>query len=220
MKTQNTGVSSAHPLTRPWPTTPHHVAVTPFATEALQATNDVYYSSVRAGVRLELTGHEIRYREGRIHLDAINDVAFSSTKRRRHVVDLASPDHRLAITFSSNGLRRMDKHRTDFIEIVQLLEVRVFPRLLQSRLQRIDMGLTVKIGKLELRSTGLRMNRGRRQREARWVDFDHLVLAGDHLVVMTRTDRGRHRVFGRVSLKDPNAVLLPSLLPAAAASFR
>jgi hypothetical protein len=188
-----------------------------------QTTDEVpwlVHTSNHRGTTLQLTDTLIRHGEAQIQLGQIEDVAFSSPKRHRHSVSLSGPGTSMQIALASNGFRRIDPTRRAYIEIVRLLETRAFPRLIQNRLQRLSTDAVVQIGKLELRRTGLEFASAGRRRRADWVDFDHVVLTGQRLVIMVRTNRGRHRAFGEVALHEMNAVLLPALLPAAAFTFR
>jgi hypothetical protein len=186
-------------------------------------SNDVpwlVHTSTHRGTTLQLTDTIIRHGDAQIQLSQIEDVAFSSPKRHRHSISLSGPGTSMHIDLASNGFRRVDPTRRAYIETVRLVETRTFPRLIQHRLQRVERGHSVQIGKLELHRGGLEIASGGRRRRADWADFDHVVLTGQRLVIMTRTNRNRHQVFGEVALHEMNAVLLPALLPAAAQTFR
>jgi hypothetical protein len=183
------------------------------------AANWLVYSSQHRGVKIHLTEREIRFGEQRIMLDDVHDVAFWSPKRHRYRVLLHGAESKVTLAMKSSGARRFDPHRRDYLEIVKLIEAGAFPRLLQARLQRIDMGLPVRVGKLELRYGGLRFRTHGHIKKLRWDEFDHVLIAGKCLKIITRDSKGRHRTFAKMRIGETNAVLLPSLLTIGSTSF-
>jgi hypothetical protein len=183
------------------------------------AANWLVYSSQHRGVKIHLTEREIRFGEQRIALDDVHDMAFWSPKRHRYRVLLHGTNTRVTLAMKSSGARRLDPHRKDYVEIVKLIEGGMFPRLLQTRLQRIDMGLPVRIGKLELRYSGLRFRSHGHIKKLGWDEFDHVLLAGKRMKIITRDNKGRRRTFAKIRVAEMNAVLLPSLLAIGSTSF-
>jgi hypothetical protein len=208
------------PLPPPAPGTspdPHLPAPVPVPTDS--AANWLVYSSQHRGVKIHLTEREVRFGKQRIMLNDVHDVAFWSAKRHRYRVLLHGADSLVTLAMKSSGARRLDPHRKDYVEIVKLIEAGVFPRLLEARLQRIDMGMPVRIGKLELRYGGLRIRSHGRTKKVGWDEYDHVLLAGKRMKIITRDRKGRGHIFATVGVADMNAVLLPSLLAIAARSF-
>ena len=183
------------------------------------AANWLVYSSQHRGARIHLTERELRFGDQRIMLDDVRDVSFGSPKRHRYRVLLHGTNTKVALAMKSSGARRLDPHRRDYLEIVKLIETGVFPRLLGARLQRIDMGLPVRVGKLELRYGGLRFRSHGHTKKLGWAEFDHVFLAGKRMKIITRNNRGRRRTFAKVRVAEMNAVLLPSLLAIGSTSF-
>jgi hypothetical protein len=177
------------------------------------------YSSQHRGVKIHLTEQELRFGEHRMMLDDVHDVAFWSPKRHRYRVLLQGTDSKVTLAMKSSGARRLDPHRRDYLEIVKLIEAGAFPRLLEARLQRIDMGLPVRIGKLELGYGGLLFRSHGHTKQLGWAEFDHVLLAGKRMKVITRNNKGRRRTFAKMRVAEMNAVLLPSLLAIGSTSF-
>jgi hypothetical protein len=196
---------------------PHLSAPLPFTTN--EAANWLVYSSQHRGVKIHLTERELRFGEQRIMLDDVRDVAFWSPKRHRYRVLLHGTETKATLAMKSSGARRLDPHRRDYLEVVKLIEAGAFPGLLEARLQRIDMGLPVRIGKLELRYGGLRFRSHGHTKKLGWDEFDHVLLAGKRMKIITRDRKGRRRTFAKMRLAEMNAVLLPSLLAIGSTSF-
>ncbi len=184
-----------------------------------EAANWLVYSSQHRGVKIHLTERELRFDDQRILLDDVHDVAFWSPKRHRYRVVLLGSDAKVTLAMKSSGARRLDPHRKDYVEIVKLIEAGVFPRLLEAHLRRIDMGLPVRIGKLELRDDDLRFRSHGHTKRLEWTEFDHVLLAGKRLKINTRDHKGRRRTFAKIRVAEMNAVLLPSLLAIGSTSF-
>jgi hypothetical protein len=183
------------------------------------AANWLVYSSQHRGISIHLTEREIRLGGRRILLGDVHDVAFWSPKRHRYRVHLRGADATVSLAMRSSGARRRDPHRQDYLEIVKLIEAAAFPTLLEQRLHRIDMGLPVRIGKLELRYSGLRIRSYGHTKQLPWEGFNHVLLAGKRIKIMTQDQTGRSRTFATIPVATMNAVLLPSLLTIAATSF-
>lgn len=196
-----------HPLPPPTPDTPNDGA------------NWLVFSSQHRGVKIHLTEREVRFGDQRIMLDDVHDVAFWSPKRHRYRVLLHGTTSKATLAMKSSGARRHDPHREDYLEIVKLIEAGAFPRLLEARLQRIDMGLPVRIGRLELGYDGLRFRTHGHTRKLGWDEFDHVLLAGKRMKIITRDNKGRRRTFAKMRVAEMNAVLLPSLLAIGSRSF-
>jgi hypothetical protein len=184
-----------------------------------EAVNWLIYTSQHRGVKIHLTEQEIRFGEQRVALDDIHDVVFWSPKRHRYRINLVGKDTKASLAMKSSGARRVDPHRKDYLEIVKLIESGAFPRLIEARLQRIDMGLAVRIGKLELRYGGLRSTSLGHTKKLGWSEFDHVLLSGKKLKIIGAQRDGRRRTFAKVRLSELNAVLLPALLAIASKSF-
>ena len=189
------------------------------STETLERANWLVYSSNHGKQTVHLTDRDLCVGDQQIALDDVTDVAFWSPKPRHYEVLAVGEGHEVRARFESGRIAKADLHRNDYIEIVRLLESRCFPRLLQARLVRIDTGLTVRIGSLELRHKGLSVASRFRKRHISWADFDHVVLMPQSLTVMARAGNGRSRKFARVRLSETNAVLLPALLTISAKTF-
>jgi hypothetical protein len=208
------------PLPPPTPgTMPDPRLPMPTAPSSTEAVNWLIYSSQHRGLRIHLTEQEIRVGEQRMALDDLHDVAFWSPKRHRYRVNLIGKDSKVAVSMKSSGARRIDPHRKDYLEMVKLIESGAFPRLIEARLQRIDMGLPVRIGKLEMRYGGLRLTTFGHTRKLGWAQFDHVLLSGKKLKIIGAQPNGRRRTFAKVRVAELNAVLLPALLAIAATSF-
>ena len=177
------------------------------------------YSSQHRGVKIHLTDGELRFGDERTGLDEIDEVSFWSPKRHRYRVEATGASGRVSLSMRSAGMRRVDPHRQDYLEIVKLIEARAFPRMIGTRLQRLDLGLPVRIGKLELRETGLRLKKRLGTKTVSWVEFDHVLVAGRRLNIVTRGANGKRHTLGRIRLSETNAVLLPALLAIASTSF-
>ena len=189
------------------------------STDTVERANWLVYSSSHGKQSVHLTDRDLCVGDQQIALDDVTDVAFWSPKPRRYEVLAIGEGHEVRSRFESGRVAKADLHRKDYIEIVRLLESRCFPRLLQARLVRIDTGLTVRVGSLELRHQGLRVASRFRKRHISWADFDHVVLMPQSLTVMARAGNGRSRTFARVRLSETNAVLLPALLTISAKTF-
>jgi hypothetical protein len=196
---------------------PHLLKPLPFTTN--EAANWLVYSSQHRGVKIHLTERELRFGDQRIMLDDVRDVSFWSPKRHRYRVLLHGTTSKVTLAMKSSGARRLDPHRKDYLEIVKLIEAGAFPRLLEARLQRIDLGLPVRIGKLELRYGGLRFRSHGHTKKLGWDEFDHVLLAGKCMKIITRDNKGRRRTFAKIRVAEMNAVLLPSLLSIGSTSF-
>ena len=206
-----------HPLPPPTPDTSAPPVPTPLAPN--DGANWLVFSSQHRGVKIHLTEREVRFGEQRIMLDDVHDVAFWSPKRHRYRVLLHGTNSKAALAMKSSGARRHDPHREGYLEIVKLIEAGAFPRLLEARLQRIDMGLPVRIGRLELGYGGLRFRTHGHTRKLGWDEFDHVLLAGKHMSIISRDNKGRRRTFAKMRVAEMNAVLLPSLLAIGSTSF-
>jgi hypothetical protein len=208
------------PLPPPTPgASPDPYLPAPLPLTTNEAANWLVYSSQHGGVKIHLTERELRFGDQRIMLDDVHDVSFWSPKRHRYRVALHGTNAKVTLAMKSSGARRLDPHRRDYLEIVKLIEAAVFPGLLEARLQRIDMGLPVRIGKLELRDDGLRFRSHGRTKQLPWAGFDHVLLAGKRMKIITRDNKGRRRTFAKIRIAEMNAVLLPSLLTIGSTSF-
>jgi hypothetical protein len=210
----------ARPLPPPTPGAapdPHLPLPTHLSTD--DAANWLVYSSQHRGVKIHLTERELRFGEQRMALDDVHDVAFWSPKRHRYRVLLHGTDSKATLAMKSSGARRFDPHRTDYLAIVKLIEAGVFPRLLEARLLRIDMGLPVRIGKLELRYGGMRFRSHGHTKKLGWDEFDHVLLSGKRMKIIARDSKGRRSTFAKMRVAELNAVLLPSLLAIGSTSF-
>lgn len=205
------------------PPLPAVVPIPPMTADGVgrAGTDDMVFESTRRGVKLRLTEHTLSRGRSTIRANDITDIAFWMPKTGLHRVHVESSGSAVAFGLAGRGGgAAAAAARIDYTQVVEWLEQRVIPRLVQSRLSRIGLGLTVRIGRMELREAGIRRRGFARSRDLRWSKFDHIVVTRKHIVVISRGSRGRLHQFARLPLNELNAVLLPILLPAASNSYR
>lgn len=209
-----TATVSSPPL--PPPTGPAVAGPPPAARQA--GTDEPIYESTRRRVKLRITADTLSYGPTTMQASEITELAFWMPKPGHHRVHLEGGTTGLSFRLVGRGTGGLTA-RDEYVRVVAWLESRALPRLLQGRLARVGMGLTVRIGRLELREGGMRWRGRVRSSEVRWDAFDHVAVTRKYVTVMTRTGRGKLRPFARLPLNELNAVLLPMLVPAAATSF-
>ncbi len=180
----------------------------------------VLFESTRKGHRIQLTEQQMSVGNRHLLASAISDVAFWSPRAHHYRVHVEGVGPALSTTIKSHAKRTQGAAERETVAIVRWLEKRVFPRLVQARLQRLSLGLTVRVGRLELRESGLRWRGPLARHSATWAEFNHVVVTRHELVIVVRSARGgRLTTLARLPHNELNAVLLPALLPAAARTF-
>jgi hypothetical protein len=197
----------------PPPTTGRSDALPPPPVPA--AANWLILDSDRADVRLRITEHELFVGDRRLASADISNVAFWTAKQ--HEIVLVTPGIRLSFCLR-NSRTDTTPAAQDFATLVKYLDTRVLPRLVQQRLQRLDMGMTVEIGPIKLRRAGIQSNRRTGRDHMPWADFDRAVVERDEVTIMRRR-KSRIVPFAKIDLADLDAVLLPMLLRPAAGAF-
>jgi hypothetical protein len=166
--------------------------------------------------KLRLTDRSISFGAVELQASEIRDLAFWTRRPGVHHVHLQGAGPTLDFVLAGKGASATE----DFRHVVEWLEQNVFASALQARLSRINLGLTVRMGRLELRAQGMRWRSMSSVDQIRWIDFDHVVVTRRDVAIVVRSKRGKLREFAQLPHNELNAVLLPMLLPAAAASFR
>jgi hypothetical protein len=225
MQAQTTMPTSAAPtMGAPWISQPVPLFPSPQGgttmTEATDqpAANWLIHESSRKHIRIRLTEKELVLDDEHMLADDVTNVAFWSERSSHHEFVLMTPDTKLTFCLRDHRIDFVPS-ATDFVAVVRYLEDAVVPRLVQQRMQRIDMGLAVAVGPTQLDRAGIHRGRGKRRKTLAWADFDHITIHRDHLTIVGR--RGRKLdSFTNVRLNLLDAVLLPKLLSPAASVFR
>jgi hypothetical protein len=179
--------------------------------------NWLVHESRRKNIQIRITERDLFLDEVHIAAADITNVAFWSERSTHHEFIIVTPATKLTFCLRDDRVD-LTPSATDFVAIVRYLEGAVIPRLVQHRLQRIDMGMKVSIDRLTADRTGLSWASRPRARAIAWADFDHVTIHRDHIEIVAR--RGRKlNSFTDVPLTALDAVLVPMLLPAATSVF-
>lgn len=207
-------IAPAPTMSAPWAAEP----AVPRPSSSDPVANWLVHESIRKNIRLRISEREITLDDVVVAAADITNVAFWTVKPTHHEFVLVSPATK--VTFCVRDDRSdLTPSTHDFVALVRFLESAVLPRLVQHRLQRIDMGMTVAIDGLSANRAGLAWSSKLRSREMTWEDFDHVTVHRDHVDIISR--KGKRLVpFAEVPLTSLDAVLIPLLLPAATSVFR
>ena len=176
----------------------------------------IEHEAVIDGVKLQLSDEEIAFGKVKLAAFDIEDLAFWTQRPGIHHVHLQGAGPVIDMAFKGRN-----KHTIgDYAAVVKWLEREVVANVLQERLTRLSIGLTVRIGRLELRSEGMRWKHLHGQSEVSWAAFDHVRVARKDVSIMVRGGKGKLRTFAELPHNELNAVLIPMLVPAAANIFR
>jgi hypothetical protein len=174
------------------------------------------HEAVVDGVKLQLCEEHIAFGKVKLAAFDVQDLAFWTQHPGRHHVHLQGAGPNIDIAFK--GRAKDTLH--NYAAVVKWLEREVVANVLEDRLTRLSIGLTVRIGRLELREEGLRWRRVSGTSIVSWNAFDHVTIARRELAIVVRGGKGKLRTFAELPHNELNAVLVPMLVPAAANSFR
>jgi hypothetical protein len=213
----------------PWATTAVALPPPPVAGQRLadhqlgpvdegSVANWLVHESRRKNIQIRITEHDLFLDDVHIAASDITNVAFWSERSTHHEFIVVTPATKLTFCLRDDRVDFIPSS-VDFVAIVRYLEGSVIPRLVQHRLQRIDMGMKVSMDRLTADRSGLSWASRPRARTVAWSDFDHVTIHRDHIEIVAR--RGRKLdSFADVPLTALDTVLIPALLPAAASVFR
>jgi hypothetical protein len=228
IETQQIRSVAAPSMSAPWATTPVPLPPPPSAARRLAddqldpidevaGANWLVHESRRKDIQIRITEHDLFLDEVHVAAADITNVAFWSERSTHHEFIIVTPSTKLTFCLRDDRVD-LTPSVTDFVAIVRYLEGSVIPRLVQHRLQRIDMGMKVSFDRLTADRAGLSWASRPRARAIAWTDFDHVTIHRDHIEIVAR--RGRKlNSFAHVPLTALDVVLVPMLLVAATSVF-